>query len=63
MSKTKLEFVCRECGATHPQWAGQCLECQAWNTLEEVVISRDNASKPEILQDLPLRQNDFLPHE
>ncbi|CAC9434398.1 DNA repair protein RadA [uncultured Gammaproteobacteria bacterium] len=53
MSKTKLEFVCRECGSAHPQWAGQCLECQAWNTLEEMVVSKANASKPEILQDLP----------
>jgi DNA repair protein RadA/Sms len=40
MSKTKLEFVCRECGSAHPQWAGQCLECQAWNTLEEMVVSK-----------------------
>ncbi len=53
MAKTKLEFICRECGATHPQWVGQCLECQSWNTLEEVVVSKNNASKPESLQDLP----------
>ena len=53
MAKTKVEFVCRECGASHHQWAGQCLDCKAWNTLEEVVISQATASKPESLQDLP----------
>ncbi|CAB9538484.1 DNA repair protein RadA [uncultured Gammaproteobacteria bacterium] len=53
MAKTKLEFVCRECGVAHPQWAGQCLECKAWNTLEEVVVSQVTASKPASLQDLP----------
>ena len=53
MAKTKVEFLCRECGASHHQWAGQCLDCKAWNTLEEVVISKATASKPESLQDLP----------
>jgi len=53
MAKTKIEFVCRECGASHYQWAGQCLECKAWNTLEEVVISQVTSSKPESLKDLP----------
>ncbi|MDB4822788.1 DNA repair protein RadA [Candidatus Pseudothioglobus singularis] len=53
MSKTKVEFVCRECGASHHQWAGQCLDCKEWNTLEEIVISQATSSKPESLKDLP----------
>jgi len=53
MAKTKIEFVCRECGASHYQWAGQCLECKAWNTLEEVIISQVTSSRPESLKDLP----------
>jgi len=53
MTKTKIEFVCRECGASHYQWAGQCLECKAWNTLEEVVISQVTSSRSESLKDLP----------
>ena len=53
MAKTKIEFVCRECGSSHHQWAGQCLDCKEWNTLEEVVISQSTSSKPESLKDLP----------
>ncbi len=53
MAKTKVEFVCRECGASHYQWAGQCLDCKEWNTLEEIVISQATSSKPESLKDLP----------
>ena len=53
MAKAKIEFVCRECGSSHHQWAGQCLDCKAWNTLEEIVVSQSTSSKPEILQDLP----------
>ncbi len=53
MAKTKIEFVCRDCGSSHHQWAGQCLDCKEWNTLEEVVISQATSSKPESLKDLP----------
>jgi len=53
MAKAKVEFVCRECGSSHHQWAGQCLDCKAWNTLEEVVLSQATSSKPVSLQDLP----------
>ncbi|MDC1046620.1 DNA repair protein RadA [Candidatus Pseudothioglobus singularis] len=53
MAKTRVEFVCRECGASHHQWAGQCLDCKEWNTLEEIVILQSTSSKPESLKDLP----------
>ena len=53
MAKTKIEFVCRECGASHHQWVGQCLDCKEWNTLEEIVISQTTSSKPQSLKDLP----------
>jgi DNA repair protein RadA/Sms len=33
-------FVCKECGADTPKWAGQCPACSQWNTLTEKTISR-----------------------
>ena len=38
MAKNKRLYGCTECGATFTKWAGQCGECQAWNTLVETVI-------------------------
>ena len=35
--KTKRAYVCKECGATQPKWAGQCSECESWNSLEETL--------------------------
>jgi DNA repair protein RadA/Sms len=35
MARTAPQFVCRECGATHRKWAGQCGDCSAWNSIEE----------------------------
>ena len=33
MAKTRTSFVCDDCGAVQPQWAGRCPECSAWDTL------------------------------
>ena len=35
MAKNATQYVCRECGAAHRKWAGQCSACNAWDTLEE----------------------------
>lgn len=44
MAKRKTAFVCSDCGAEFPRWQGQCNDCQAWNTLTEVVIGNDKHS-------------------
>ncbi|GAB0148405.1 DNA repair protein RadA [Marichromatium gracile] len=33
--KPKTSYVCSECGASQPKWAGQCPDCGAWNSLNE----------------------------
>jgi DNA repair protein RadA/Sms len=33
----KTIYTCSACGAQFPKWSGQCADCQAWNTLEEVL--------------------------
>ncbi|CAJ0781245.1 DNA repair protein RadA [Ralstonia condita] len=37
MAKSKTVYTCTECGGTSPKWAGQCPQCQQWNTLVETV--------------------------
>jgi DNA repair protein RadA/Sms len=31
----KSQFVCQNCGAMSPRWAGKCVACGEWNTLIE----------------------------
>ncbi|HET6552279.1 MAG TPA: DNA repair protein RadA [Dyella sp.] len=38
MAKAKTAYVCADCGAEHSKWQGQCIECNAWNTLSEFVV-------------------------
>ena len=35
-AKVKTQFVCSQCGSTHPKWMGKCPDCGAWDSLEEV---------------------------
>lgn len=42
MSKVKLSYTCTECGAFSPKWSGQCADCEAWNSLTEVVIAKSS---------------------
>lgn len=37
MSKVKIAYNCTECGSVSPKWSGQCGDCEAWNTLIEVI--------------------------
>ncbi|MGD8430855.1 MAG: DNA repair protein RadA, partial [Ectothiorhodospiraceae bacterium] len=59
MAKTRSVFVCQECGADTPKWAGQCPECGAWNTLEEtagaVVAGAGSAARGQYAGDRGVR--------
>lgn len=35
MAKISTLYICQQCGAQHPKWAGRCQGCSAWNTLVE----------------------------
>ena len=35
MAKARTVYLCRDCGAEHSKWQGQCAACAEWNTLEE----------------------------
>lgn len=37
MPALKTQYLCQQCGAASPKWAGQCPSCAAWNTLVETV--------------------------
>jgi len=34
--KSKISFVCQECGYESSQWLGKCPECGVWNSLREI---------------------------
>src|SRR5215216_4158683 len=42
--KLKTRFVCSQCAAFFPQWAGQCTQCGSWNSMTEEGIPMENRS-------------------
>lgn len=40
MAKQKTVFVCNDCGADASKWMGQCPECGAWNTMQEMRLGK-----------------------
>ncbi len=43
--KQRSSYVCQECGVLSSQWAGQCQDCGAWNTLSEVAQPHGSGRK------------------
>lgn len=35
MARPRKKYVCQQCGSVASQWAGQCVDCSAWNSLVE----------------------------
>jgi len=35
MARSKIQYICQNCGTIHARWAGKCDSCGEWNTLAE----------------------------
>lgn len=44
MVKSKSQFRCSECGWLSPKWVGQCRECHAWGTVEELGVATSSST-------------------
>jgi DNA repair protein RadA/Sms len=44
MAKSKVAYVCNDCGAESARWQGQCSECKAWNTITEIRLGASAAA-------------------
>jgi len=50
MAKIKTAYVCQQCGAVLPRWAGRCPECAEWNSVvEERVEEKGQYERPAIV--------------
>lgn len=38
MAKVQVKYICTDCGAQYPRWAGRCESCGNWNTIVEEVV-------------------------
>ena len=45
MSKTRIKYICSNCGYESLKWLGKCPECDSWNTFNEEIVET-NKRKP-----------------
>ncbi|HVM25033.1 MAG TPA: DNA repair protein RadA [Candidatus Limnocylindrales bacterium] len=45
MPAVRTTYLCQQCGAGSPKWAGQCSSCGAWNSLVETVAAPRSAAR------------------
>ena len=38
MTKTRIKYICSNCGYESLRWLGRCSECDSWNTFTEEII-------------------------
>src|SRR5438309_8934649 len=53
MAKTRIQFLCRQCGSVHPKWMGKCPDCGAWDALEEYKAPTFDARAAAVAASLP----------
>ncbi len=55
--KLKTAYFCRECGAEHARWQGQCRECSEWNSLieEQLPTAKGKPVRPTTRQSQQLK--------
>lgn len=47
MSKSKIKYICSNCGYESLRWLGKCPECESWNSFTEEVVE-SSKRKPVI---------------
>lgn len=63
MTRSRASYVCQDCGAIQARWAGQCPDCQAWNTLVETVVSSPAARGKSREGDTPIARLESISAE
>ena len=63
MAKLKTVYMCSECGAQHPKWAGQCSGCQNWNCLVEDVIDKSKPAAAQRVSSTQVRKISDVDHK
>lgn len=44
MAKTRIQYLCDECGHTSTKWLGNCPNCGSWHTFREYKVQRSKKS-------------------
>lgn len=68
--KSKVIYICQECGRQEAKWIGKCPDCGNWNTFIESMKEKNNgararnskftAENPKSISDIPVKNNERI---
>jgi DNA repair protein RadA/Sms len=61
MSKTRLKYICSNCGYESIRWLGKCPECDSWNTFSEELVEVKKERSSKINRSTPVFKIDEIP--
>jgi DNA repair protein RadA/Sms len=54
MSKSKLKYICSNCGYESLRWIGKCPECESWNSFVEELVETGKKKQAAIKSNLTI---------
>ncbi len=60
MSKTKIKYICSNCGFESLKWLGKCPECDSWNTFSEEIAEVSKKTLQSIKKDSKIYKLDEI---
>ena len=64
MAVKTIKFMCNACQTGYSQWAGQCAQCKAWNSIESAQVMKSRvvvSSEPKKLSSVDLAKCPRMP--
>ncbi len=55
MVKSKIEYVCQQCGRRAPKALGRCPQCGAWNSMVAEIVAPKRGRGPKVETSQPMR--------
>ncbi len=64
MTKTRIKYVCSNCGFESLRWLGKCTECNSWNTFTEEIVEASKKTQNKVkIEKRVYKLNEICAHE
>ncbi len=63
MSKSRIKYICTNCGHESLKWLGKCPVCDEWNSFSEEVVEMKKSSRSVIKDSYSVQLKDFENYE
>ncbi|MFH1194142.1 MAG: DNA repair protein RadA [bacterium] len=50
MSKSRIKYICSNCGFESLKWLGRCPTCEEWNSFSEEIVETGNKNKSKVIR-------------